>query len=699
MKKTLLALFILLGFTALQAMDEQSIVKQHLQLANGYLSSDNEKSAEFANKALLLSEKIQYVDGQAEAYWLKGRLNFNAGKIKESGHDFLKASELFKKSGNTQMYATALKDYADFLRSSGNFNQAQKVIEQACTISIKIKNQRLQSECEISEGLISLSRNDFAKATGHYLNAMKISEEVNDNTGLGNAYLQLGNINTLQGNIEKSNEYFQKGLQLNKKIGNKLGESDAACNIGSNYLKIGSLQKAEEYISYSLKLSEGLKYNSTLALNLMNMGFLKVQQKQYAEAEKNFKASHALYEKMNDNIGSIDVLNALGYLNSVNKKYTQAEDYYKQASVLAKKIGSSSALQTAYEGLAYIYEQKKDYKGAYQYAKMGRQINEKLFNIDNAKKVTQLQMNYEFSKIQEAQRIEQELKDEVNAEKSKRFRIAIVSGIFAVLSLIALLATATIAYRKNKIARILLAERNGILQIQKENSEKIIQGVLPAEIEKRLKTNSSASQERFVSVMFVDFVDFAKKESEFDPMDLMDHLDVTFKMLDEITRKYQLDAMKTMVDGYLCISGLQNNNESTSLDMLIKAGLEILQRLKETQQKRAAESLPSFEMKIGIHSGSIIGGVVAVRTVSEDIWGNTVQIASEIEKFAKPSQLLLTETANNLSHSFKTHLVEEVKVMSDKTIKVYGVSNSAVELSELKVSKDNIDEDVMKHLN
>jgi class 3 adenylate cyclase len=478
-----------------------------------------------------------------------------------------------------------------------------------------------------------------------------------------------------------------------------LGESDAACNIGSNYLKIGSLQKAEEYITYSLKLSEGLKYNSTLALNLMNMGFLKVQQKQYAEAEKNFKASHALYEKMNDNIGSIDVLNALGYLNSVNKNYTQAEDYYKQANVLAKKIGSSSALQTAYEGLAYIYEQKKDYKSAYQYAKMGRQINEKLFNVDNAKKVTQLQMNYEFSKIQEAQRIEQELKDEVTAEKSKRFRIAIVSGIFAVLSLIALLATATIAYRKNKIARILLAERNGILQIQKENSEKIIQGVLPAEIEKRLKTNSSASKERFVSVMFVDFVDFAKKESEFDPMDLMDHLDVTFKMLDEITRKYQLDAMKTMVDGYLCISGLQNNNESTSLDMLIKAGLEILQRLKETQQKRAAESLPSFEMKIGIHSGSIIGGVVAVRTVSEDIWGNTVQIASEIEKFAKPSQLLLTETSNNLSHSFKTHLVEEVKVMSDKAMKVYGVSNSTVELSELKVSKDNIDEDVMKHLN
>ena len=149
----------------------------------------------------------------------------------------------------------------------------------------------------------------------------------------------------------------------------------------------------------------------------------------------------------------------------------------------------------------------------------------------------------------------------------------------------------------------------------------------------------------------------------------------------------------------MCISGLQNNNESTSLDMLIKAGLEILQRLKETQQKRAAESLPSFEMKIGIHSGSIIGGVVAVRTVSEDIWGNTVQIASEIEKFAKPSQLLLTETSNNLSHSFKTHLVEEVKVMSDKAMKVYGVSNSTVELSELKVSKDNIDEDVMKHLN
>jgi tetratricopeptide (TPR) repeat protein len=697
MKKTLLVFVVLLSFSALKAMDEQSIVRQHLQLANGYLSSDNEKSAEFANKALLLSEKIQYIDGQAEAYWLKGRLNFNAGKIKESGLDFLKASELFKKSSNTQMFATALKDYADFLRSSGNLNQAEKIIEQACAISIKIKNQRLQSECELSQGLIALSRNDFAKATGHYLNAMKISEEVNDNAGLGNAYLQLGNINTLQGNIEQSNEYFLKGLNLNKKSGNKLGESDAACNIGSNYLKIGSIQRAEEYIAYSLKLSEELKYNSTLALNLMNMGFLKVQQKQYTEAEKNFKASHELYKKMNDNIGSIDVLNALGYLYSVTKKYSQAEDYYKQANVLAGKIGSSCSLQTAYEGLAYIYEQKKDYQKAYQFTKLGRQINEKLFNADNAKKVTQLQMNYEFSKIQEAQRIEQELKDEITSEKSKRLRIAIGFGVFAVLSLIALLASTTVAYRKNKIARALLAERNGILQIQKENSEKIIQGVLPAEIEKRLKTNSSASQERFVSAMFVDFVNFAKKESEFEPMDLMDHLDVIFKMLEETTRKYQLDAMKTMVDGYLCISGLSNNNESESLDRLINAGLEILQQLHVIQQKRAIEGLPSFEMKIGIHSGSIIGGVVAVRTVSEDVWGNTVQIASEIEKFAKPSQLLLTETANNLSHSFKTHMVKEVTVMNDKAMKVYGI-RASVELSQLKVSKDNIDEDVMKHL-
>jgi tetratricopeptide (TPR) repeat protein len=137
MKKNLLALFVLLWFQRHYRLWTSSQSSSNTYSWRMVISRPITKSrAEFANKALLLSEKIQYVDGQAEAYWLKGRLNFNAGKIKESGQDFLKASELFKKSGNTQMYATALKDYADFLRSSGNFNQAQKVIEQACTISV-----------------------------------------------------------------------------------------------------------------------------------------------------------------------------------------------------------------------------------------------------------------------------------------------------------------------------------------------------------------------------------------------------------------------------------------------------------------------------------------------------------------------------------------------------------------------------------
>ncbi len=673
--KNLLFILAVVAFLSVSAKeDNYSKVKQLVEMSAAYRYTDMGKAVVEIDKALELSTAIGYKEGMADAYLKKGQYLFNQGKHEESNVCLYKAAGLFKQF-NENKYALCLKELADNFRIIGNNSKAEELVNQAASLAKNANNKLLEAECEISKGLILMNLGKFAPATTHYLTAYKIGEDIKNDEIIINSCRELGNINSLDGNINLSNQYFQKCLDLNKKTDNKLGMADAYCNLGSNFLNIGNYEEAEKSIQASLKIAEDLSYRSTIALNFLNLGYLKSNTNNIPAAFENLEKALKIFQDVNDKKGQAQVYNAKGYLFAKKKEYQQAAQFYELSETISKEIKANDELRSSYEGLAYVFEQLNDFETAYKFQKLEQTLSNQIYSSDNSKKVTQLQLNYEFNKIQENQRVAQKYKDDIAAQDKRATQIFIGFLIIAGLMSLALLYTSVRAYKENKKAKELLAERNKLITIEKERSEKLLHDIVPAELGERISQANINQSDNFATVMFVDFIDFTKSEELFSPADLMDELDIIFKSLDDISKKFKLETMKTLGDGYLCIGGLTSNKSTSPVDV-IEAALKIRDCITMLKERRIKENKPYFEMQIGIHSGQIVGGIVGVRTLSDDVWGDTVQSASMIEKYKGEcgGNIKISQSTFNLVKSyFECTKCGELPILGDHELAVYQV--------------------------
>jgi len=160
--------------------------------------------------------------------------------------------------------------------------------------------------------------------------------------------------------------------------------------------------------------------------------------------------------------------------------------------------------------------------------------------------------------------------------------------------------------------------------------------ILPEEIADELKQKGSSSARFFdhVSVLFTDFVDFTKAGERMTPQELVDELHTCFMAFDEIISKYGIEKIKTIGDAYLAVCGLPLADSEHAIKSA-RAALEIRQFM-EDRNKQAGDK--TFHVRIGIHSGSVVAGIVGVKKFAYDIWGDTVNTAARMEQNSEKGQ-------------------------------------------------------------
>ena len=201
-----------------------------------------------------------------------------------------------------------------------------------------------------------------------------------------------------------------------------------------------------------------------------------------------------------------------------------------------------------------------------------------------------------------------------------------------------------------------LADRNGMIETQnkeieaeRNRAEGLLLNILPAAIAFELKEKGAATPKHYdaVSVLFTDFEGFTAIAATMPPEEVVKELNECFMKFDEIAEKYHLEKIKTIGDSYMCAGGLPIKNNTHPTDS-VKAGKEILIFIDQRNQRLKGEGKPPWPIRIGIHTGELVAGVVGKRKFAYDIWGDTVNVASRMETSSEAGQINISEATYKL---------------------------------------------------
>jgi adenylate cyclase len=233
-----------------------------------------------------------------------------------------------------------------------------------------------------------------------------------------------------------------------------------------------------------------------------------------------------------------------------------------------------------------------------------------------------------------------------------------VAGIMLLFIIVVILAAISVRRANRKLAaqNIEIMKQAREIEHQKaevekarDKSDELLLNILPSEVAEELKEKGFAVPKHYdkVTVLFGDFKGFTNVAEKLSPKEIINELNICFSSFDAICEKYNLERIKTIGDCYMCAGGLPTENDTNPLDAVL-AGLEMQEFLKNRKIEKESYGEEYFEMRIGIHTGAVIAGVVGKKKFAYDIWGDTVNLASRLESSGEIGMVNVSEETYQL---------------------------------------------------
>jgi adenylate cyclase len=560
------------------------------ELSKIYWYDKPDTAIDYAKQSLLLSQQIGFKKGIGFAYYSMG------------------VSKVFKNDLDSAMELTTM---------------SLKTGEQ-------IGDKHIIASAYLNIGVIFDSKNNFPEALKNFFTALKIAEEIGDRQITIWSYDNIARAYELLGNYQDASANFSAVLKINLEIGDKQSIASDYTEIGLCDAEQNKYSEALKYHFLALKISEAIEDKPSISSSYINIGYVYQQQGNYPEALKYYFSHLKISKELADSMGIAGSYEQIGQIYSKQKRYDEASDYLSKGLKFAKSSGSLPEMKADYQTLSEVYNAQAlsplishQNRGEYamkalEYYKLFIDAHDSLFNSDNTKKITQLEMQYAFDKKEALAKAEQEKKDDDALKKMQKQRLvrnALIGG-FGIMLL---------------FAGIFWSQRNTIKK-GKKLSDDLLLNILPEEVAEELKEKGSAKAKQFdeVTVMFTDFKNFTQLSEKLSPSELVAEIHTCFKTFDGIIDKYNIEKIKTIGDSYMCAGGLPVINKNNATDV-VNAAIEIQQFILKYFEERIKIGKEPFEVRIGIHSGPVVAGIVGIKKFAYDIWGDTVNIASRME--------------------------------------------------------------------
>ena len=221
------------------------------------------------------------------------------------------------------------------------------------------------------------------------------------------------------------------------------------------------------------------------------------------------------------------------------------------------------------------------------------------------------------------------------------------------------------------------------LNQERAKSDSLLLNILPATVAEELKANDSVSSRRYegASVLFTDFVGFTQIAEGMTPEELVAELDACFSRFDAIARKHKLEKIKTIGDSYMAVGGVPSPNRTHAVDSVL-AALEIRRFMMDLAERKKTQNQPCWQLRLGIHTGPLVAGVIGREKFAYDVWGDTVNTASRLESSGVAGRINISEaTYDQVKDFFVCEYRGKISAKHKGEIDMYFVNDVKPELA------------------
>ncbi|MCT4624520.1 MAG: hypothetical protein N4A46_12940 [Schleiferiaceae bacterium] len=444
----------------------------------------------------------------------------------------------------------------------------------------------------VNEAQTYIQTKEFEKAENTLDEGFQVYNDEWGNTyELARLYNSRGHVADKIRDNEQALNFYSKSLEIHKELGDIPNIQKGLFNVAVSLYWLGMIDSAKYCIQDCLSSSK-TDHNPIMQARVYN----------FIAAIKNHE-------------GSFD--QAMLYMDSAlavvldNNIIIDAPDMYLNKSYAYYGV---NRYQEAYDALheAYFYK-------------------DTVYNLEKAKALATFNERYSLSQkdneIKQLKIDSQEAKLKENALENSRNWITFIAVVMLIVSVGLVIRFFEIKKKKNQ-----LSDKNKIIQVEREKSDKLLLNILPEEVAQELKETGFSKAKEFPSipVLFTDFVGFTVLSSTMSPNELIEELNVCFNAFDQIIGKYQLEKIKTIGDAYMAAGGLPISIDD-AVTKVVQAAIEMQLFVEKRKERKLKLDQPFFEMRAGIHTGPVVAGIVGEKKFQYDIWGDTVNTASRME--------------------------------------------------------------------
>lgn len=643
----------------------------HVLLSQSYWRRGNRHKGEISSS---ISMKLMRESGSSWNKALRSQIYGNAGVLYLQAGMFEQARDFMKQALELCIEERDLDGMAKYLMNLGvlhyymsEFNDALSYYLQGLELAKQLGDERKIASCETNIGMTYVSISEFDNALTYYKSALKKEEAMGNASGIASILGNMGVIYSNLGKYTKALEFYNKAMNLDEQLGISTNHSMYYGNMGVVYGSVSDFQKALECYQKALKIDEEHENISGMIRQLGNIATINKDLGDQEQALKYNQQALDLLKEFPNPDQEMHIAKNLGEIYRIKGEYQHAMEHLNNQMNIAKKIGSKSEIASAYGNLGLVFIAIKEYSKGNEYLQNAISISEELgiraeeagwkaalgdlFGISEYEYYDAIQSE---SLLNEALKVHTEL-----GQKREEYRTHLsISKLYETLHRVGeafhhfklyhdLEREVMNEQAKKQAVELELIRK--IEQIERSNQEslirfkekeRILHDILPIEIANRIVSGETmiAEQHENVSIIFADIVSFTETALTLQAAEVVGTLNDLFTDFDALALEIGIEKIKTLGDAYMGACGIPTFRENHAEKIT-----EFAFRALDVSKKHRFPGHDIIKVRIGLHCGPVIAGVIGGHKYTYDLWGDTVNTASRMESQGQREEVHVSE--------------------------------------------------------